>query len=160
MENEQELRKQLLGLLTGKNAHMTFEQAVADFPPDAMNQRPPNVEYTPWQLLEHIRIAQWDILDFIRNPDYVSPDWPSGYWPDRLHQASQEDWQQTVSQLQSDLEALKEIVRNPETDLLADLPHAPGYTVLREILVVSDHNAYHLGEFAALRQVMDTWPEK
>jgi hypothetical protein len=136
---------------------MTFDEAVARFPIASINQRPPHVIYTPWHLLEHLRLAQWDILEFIQNPHHVSPEWPDGYWPARDEETDEEGWKQTINQFQADLAALADIVADPGTDLYADLPHAPGYNILREILVVADHNAYHIGEFAILRQVMGTW---
>jgi hypothetical protein len=152
------LRQQLLALLDGENAHLNFDHAVADFPAEAMNRRPPNVPYTPWHLLEHLRIAQWDILEFIRNPDHRSPEWPKGYWPAPDALADPAQWQETIDRFREDLDALKEIVRDPGTDFFAPIPHAPSYTILREVLLVADHNAYHVGEFAILRQVMGTWP--
>jgi hypothetical protein len=157
MSSDQVVRKQLLALLIGGNAHMTFEQAVAEFPPEHFNTKPPNVTYTPWHILEHLRIAQWDILEFIRNPEYISPEWPVGYWPDPTEMIDQEGWENTINTFLSDLGSLRDIVKDPETDLYAEIPHAPGYTIFREILVVSDHNAYHIGEFGVLRQVMGTW---
>ncbi len=153
-----ELRKQLLALLRGGNAHMPLEDAVADFPMEAANRQPPNVSYTPWHLLEHLRLTQWDILDFIRNPNYVYRKWPEDYWPAPGEQADAVKWRDTISRFQADQDALASIVQDPAVDLTADLAHAPGYNILREILVVSDHNAYHIGEFAILRQVMGTWP--
>ncbi|MBN2472032.1 MAG: DinB family protein [Anaerolineae bacterium] len=159
MNAEQILREQLLALLRGGNAHMTFEQAVADFPPEHYNTRPPNIDYSPWELLEHLRIAQWDILDFIRNPAYEERLWPEGYWPAPDTEADETTWQATLAAIRADMAALEAIVQNPAADLTATLPHAPEYTLLREILLVADHNAYHIGEFAILRQVMGTWPE-
>lgn len=158
MSADSVLRQQLLALLEGGHAHMPLDDAVADFPPEHFNTRPPHIPYTPWHLLEHIRIAQWDILEFVRNPDYVSPPWPEGYWPPRDAQADEAAWNGTLAAIRADLEALKAMVRDPATDLTADLPHAPGYTLLREVLLVADHSAYHIGEFAILRQVMGTWP--
>ena len=158
MDADKVVREQLLYLLRGGNAHLTFDQAVADFPMEYINTQPPNVSYTPWHLLEHIRIAQWDILEFVRDPDHVSPPWPDGYWPALDQRADEARWNQTLSDFRADLRALQKLVEDPNTDLYADLPHAPGYTVLREILLVADHNAYHVGEFAVLRQVMGTWP--
>lgn len=158
MASAGELREQVVGLLKGGHAHMSFEQAVDQFPFEAVNQRPPNVSYTPWRLLEHIRIAQWDILEFIQNPDHESPPWPEGYWPHPEADADERRWQRTLEGFREDHKALVELAANPETDLSAPLPHAPDYTILRELLVVADHNAYHLGEFAILRQVMGTWP--
>jgi hypothetical protein len=158
--NDEHVRKQLLVLLRGGNAHMSFEQAVADFPPEQINRKPPNVPYTPWHLLEHIRITQWDIVEFIRNPDHVSPEWPVGYWPARDARADASQWEKTIEQFEADLQALQDIVADPETDLYAPMPQGEKYTVLREILVVTDHTAYHIGEFGILRQVMGTWPER
>ncbi len=152
------LRKQLTALLRGGNAHMPFEAAVADFPMEAANRLPPNVSYSPWHLLEHLRLTQWDILDFIRNPKYEYRKWPEDYWPAPDEQADAAKWQETIARFLADQNALVSIAQDPATDLTADLAHAAGYTVLREILVVSDHNAYHIGEFAILRQVMGTWP--
>lgn len=156
MESDSVLREQLLALLRGGNAHMPFDEAVADFPLESINMKPPNVPYTPWHLLEHIRLAQWDILEFIRNPAHVSPEWPRGYWPAPNEQTDELGWLETISNFQADRSDLEELVKNPATQISAPIPHAPGYTILREILVVSDHNAYHIGEFAILRQVMGT----
>ena len=160
MNTDSVMREQLLALLRGGNAHLGFENAVADFPIGHINTKPPNVDFTPWHILEHLRIAQWDILEFIRNPDHESPKWPEGYWQDPTEQADEVRWQQTLDEFRADMKALQDLVANPNTDLYAPLPHAPGYTILREILVVADHNAYHIGEFAILRQVMNTWPEE
>jgi hypothetical protein len=155
--NERVLREQLLALLRGKNAHMSFDDAVADFPLGHINTRPPNVTYTPWHLLEHLRIAQWDILEFMRNPGHTSPAWPQGYWPNAHAQANESQWQLTIDQFRMDLKAIEMLVINPHTDFFASIPHAPDYTIFREVLLVADHNAYHIGEFAILRQVMKTW---
>ena len=152
------IRSAALAILDSVDAHMTFDEAVADFPEWAMNVRPPNVDYTPWQLLEHLRITQWDILEYIRNPGHVSPDWPIGYWPDRDAIATREEFGATVAAFRADLAALRELVADPTTDLLAAMPHTPGHTVMREVRIVADHNAYHIGELAILRQVMGSWP--
>lgn len=151
-------RKELLALLDGGHAHMSFDEAIAEFPSSAMNTYPRNVPYTPWHILEHLRITQWDILEFILNPDHVSPEWPQGYWPAKTEQADAQRWMQTIQSFKADWQSLRDLVQEPETDLFAPLAHAPGYTICREILLVSDHNAYHIGEFAVLRQVMGTWP--
>ncbi|NLF77654.1 MAG: DinB family protein [Chloroflexi bacterium] len=152
------LRQQVLALLDGRNAHATLDDVVAGFPPEHFNTRPPNVPYSPWHLLEHIRIAQWDILEFIRDPNYKSPPWPEGYWPAPDAQADEAAWNNTLAAIRADMAALKAMVQDPARDLTAELPHAPGYTLLREALLVADHNAYHIGEFGILRQVMGTWP--
>ena len=150
-------REQLQALLHEGNAHMSFSEAVAQFPGEYMNVMPPNVDYTPWQLLEHLRITQWDILEFIRNPQHVSPEWPEGYWPAQDAKADDAAWQRTCAAFQADLAALEQIVTDPSIDLYTPLLHGTGQTVFREILVVADHNSYHIGEFAILRQVMGTW---
>jgi hypothetical protein len=152
------LRQQLLQLLDGHGAHMPFEAAVADFPDEAINRRPPNVPYTPWHLLEHIRIAQADILDYIRNRAYLAPNWPEEYWPARDALATPQQFAGTIARFEADRAAFHDIVADPATDLLAVIPDTPGHTILREIRVIADHNAYHVGEFAILRQVMGTWP--
>jgi hypothetical protein len=152
------LRGQLLGLLDGRDAHLGFEEAVADFPSDAINTRAPNVTYSPWHLLEHLRITQRDILEYVRVPGHVSPDWPVGYWPATDALTTAEGFAATVASFRADHAALRSLVADPATDLFAVLPGTPGHTVLREIRIVADHNAFHLGEFAILRQVMGTWP--
>lgn len=157
MDQDGIIRAQLLALLRGGNAHMDFERAIAAFPIGRINDNPPNVPYSPWQLLEHLRIAQWDILEFIRDPGHQSPEWPEGYWPDPGTAADEAAWQATITSFQSDLQELIAIVEDPQVDLYSDLPHAEGYTILREVLLVVDHNAYHIGEFAILREVMGTW---
>jgi hypothetical protein len=151
------VREQLLALLCGGNAHMTFEEAIAEFPLAHINDHPPNVPYTPWHLLEHLRIAQWDILEFVRNPAHITPPWPEGHWPAPDARADADMWAGTIAAFRADFQAFLELVADPATDLYAPLPHAPDYTIFREILLVADHNAYHIGEFAILRQVMKTW---
>ncbi len=158
MSADEVIREQLLALLRGGNSHMSFDQAVADFPMEAINHKPPNVPYTPWQLLEHMRIAQWDVLEFIRDPDHISPVWPDEYWPAREMRADRDRWEGIITGFNADLRALQGMIQDPDLDLTAPIPHAKDYTVFREILIVADHNAYHIGEFAILRQVMGTWP--
>ncbi len=152
------MREQMIALLRGGNTHMTFDDAIADFPLDRINDRAPNVTYSPWQLLEHIRITQEDILEFTRDPDWVSPSWPEGHWPAPDEIADPTRWTATINAIRRDLEAVQALVADPANSLTDDLPHAPGYTLLREALLVADHNAYHIGEFAILRQIMGTWP--
>jgi len=158
MNDSDTLRQQMLELVDGRGAHMPFDAAVADFPAEGINGRPPNVPYTPWHLLEHIRIAQRDILDYIRNRAYIAPNWPEEYWPPRDATATPELFAQSIASFRADRTALRDVVADPATDLLATIPGTPGHTALREVRLVGDHNAYHLGEFAILRQVMGTWP--
>ena len=152
------LRRQLAQLLDGVGAHMPFEEAVADFPEEAMNLRAPNVDYTPWHIIEHLRLTQADILDYVVNPDYVEIEWPADYWPARDATATRAVFDATVSGFLADRDTLRAMVMDPARDLFAVIPGTPGHTLLREVRIDADHNAYHVGEFAILRQVMGTWP--
>ena len=137
---------------------MGFEDAVAEFPADAMNRTAPNVPYTPWHILEHLRITQWDILEYIRDSaHYLAPNWPEDYWPDQSAETTTAGWQDTVDGFLADRKAIEAILRNPATDLSAPLPQTPGHTIVREVRLLANHNSYHIGEFAILRQVMGTW---
>lgn len=158
MKHGQSARRDLLALLTGENSHMTFDEAVAELSIDRINDRPPNTPYRLWHFVEHLRIAQWDILEFIRDPDHVSPDYPMGYRPRPEETADEQRWHECLSGFRADLKSLKEMVADPAIDLFAPLPHAPDYTLFREIITVSAHNSYHIGELALLRQVLDLWP--
>ena len=150
------LARLALDLLDGRDAHLPFDDAVERFPASAINTRPPNVDYTPWHLLEHLRISQLDILEYIRDPAYVSPAWPEGYWPAPDTIATKAEFDRSIDQFRADHAALRALVtRTP--DLLAPIPHTPGHSLLREVRLAAAHNAYHLGEFAILRQVMSTW---
>ena len=157
MTDDDALRRELIRLLDGLDARMPFDEAVADFPDKAMNERAPNVEYTPWHIIEHIRLTQADILEYVQGEGYVEKTWPDEYWPPRDAVATRARWETSIEGFRSDVEALKAIVRDPARDLNAVLPDTPGHTLLREVRIVGDHNAYHIGEFAALRQVMGTW---
>jgi hypothetical protein len=151
------LRQQLLRLVDGVDAHMPFEEAVAEFPDEAINERPPNVDYTPWHLIEHLRLTQADILDYVTNPDYVDREWPREYWPERSATATRAAWDATVASFLADRATIRGLVADDAHDLFAVIPGTPGHTLLREVRIVADHNAYHVGEFAILRQVMGTW---
>jgi DinB family protein len=152
------LRRQLADLLDGVGAHMPLEEAVADFPDEAMNRRPPNVDYTPWHLLEHIRLTQLDILEYITDPGYDERTWPDDFWPDLNVTATREEFDATVAGFMADRAALRALVVDEDRDLFAVISGSPGHTLLREVRIIGDHNAYHVGEFAILRQVMGTWP--
>ena len=153
------LRRQLADLIDGVGAHMPFEEAVADFPDEGMNRRPPNVDYTPWHLLEHLRLTQLDILKYVTDPEYEERTWPDDYWPDPAVTATRDEWNATVRDFLADRAAFRALITDPGRDLFAVIPGSPGHTLLREIRIDADHNAYHIGEFAILRQVMGTWPE-
>ncbi|HEX7473090.1 MAG TPA: DinB family protein [Candidatus Limnocylindrales bacterium] len=152
------VREGLLALLDGGGAHARFEEAVKAFPARAINRRPPNVPYTPWHLLEHIRLAQRDILDYIRDPEYQAPAWPADYWPPRVATATLDGLAATIEAFTADRAALRELVLDPLRDPFAIIPGTPNHTLAREIRIVADHNAFHLGEFTILRAVMGTWP--
>ena len=152
------VREQLLGLLDGRDARYPFEDVVADFPDDAVDRLPPNVTTTPWQLLEHIRLTQSDIVRYITDRDYVEPVWPEGYWPAPDVRGDPASFAATVHAIRADIATLRAMAADPGTDLLATIPGTPGHSILREIRIVAEHNAFHLGEFAILRQVMGTWP--
>ncbi|MDQ3880225.1 MAG: DinB family protein [Chloroflexota bacterium] len=153
-----DLRRQLTELLDGIGAHMDFLDAVADFPDQAINLRPPNVPYTPWHLVEHVRITQWDILDYVTNPDYVERRWPDDYWPKADATATPQQFRDSVAAFEADRAALRRLLTDTATDLLAPIPHNADHNLAREVRIAADHTAYHTGEFAILRQVMGTWP--
>lgn len=157
MPTSPELRRQLLILLNTGNAHMPFDEAVANFPMDRINDVAPNVPYTPWHLLEHIRIAQRDILNYIQDDPYDAPIFPDDYWPRRDLKAGEEEWNDTIRRYKEDLKSLETIVADESQDLESTVPTSNEHTILREIVTVASHTHYHLGEFAILRQVMGTW---
>ena len=157
MERERRLRDQLVELLRGGNAHMPFTEAVANFPESHLNTRPPNVDYTFWHLLEHLRLTQADILNYLTNADYLELEWPREYWPPKDALANKRDWDDSVAAFQRDLEAIVAIVADETTDLFSTVPSHDEHTVLREALIVADHNAYHIGELGVLRQIEQVW---
>lgn len=160
MSNDKAVREQLLSLLKGGNAHIKFDDAVRGFPISLVNARVPNVPYTFWHLIEHMRISQHDILDFIENPDYEEMEWPKDYWPKKGKKATGKDWKKSISIFNSDSKRLQGIVRNPKTDLYARIPHGTGQNIAREIMLVADHNAYHLGEFVLMKRAMGRWSKR
>jgi hypothetical protein len=153
------IRQQVLSLLRGGGAHLSFDAAVADFPAKLRGAKPQGAPHTAWQLLEHMRIAQWDILEFTRNPKHVSPDFPAGYWPESERPPSATAWNSSVSAFRKDLADMQALVADPKTDLFAKIPHGDGQNILREALLVADHNAYHLGQFVLLRRLLGAWKE-
>jgi hypothetical protein len=157
IDAEEVVREQLLALLDGSNAHMPFDMIVAEMPIEAANRKPPHFNYTPWHLLEHMRRAQNDILEFINDPDYETPPYDE-FWPAEDEMADEAQWRQTVEKFRAGLEEAKALVVSPTTDFYGPIPHARDYTIYREILLIADHNAYHLGELAALRQILNVPP--
>jgi DinB superfamily len=151
------LRQHLLDLLTGSNAHADFEAAIKDLPADLRGKTPKGAEHSPWELVEHLRIAQEDILDFSRNPDYKERPWPSGYWPATPAPPDEQAWDRSVRALRKDLKSFCALVSDPDTDLYAKIPHGNGQTILREALLIADHNAYHVGQLILVRRLLGAW---
>jgi len=143
----------------GGGAHATFDQAIAGIPVKLRGQQPSGYPHSPWMLLEHLRIAQHDILEFSRNPNHVSPGFPEGYWPKTPGPLNEADWDKSVQQFQHDLDEMVGLVKNSRIDLFAKIPHGDGQTILRQALVLADHNAYHLGQLVDLRRALGTWPQ-
>jgi hypothetical protein len=154
------LREQLVDLLGVGHAHVAFKDAIADWPPELRGAKPPGQPFTPWRLLEHIRISQWDIVEFSKSPRHVSPEWPAGYWPESDAPPDAAGWDRSVAQVERDLRAMQRLVRDPATDLFARIPHGTGQTVLREALVLADHNAYHVGQLVLLRRLLGAWKDR
>jgi hypothetical protein len=153
------LREHLLYLLRGGGAHLDFEKAVAGLPPELRGVRPAGLPHSPWRLLEHLRLAQWDILEFCRNPRHVSPPFPEGYWREGDAPPDAGAWDRSVNAFRSDLRSVEALVADPASDLFARLPHGEGQTLLREALLVADHNAYHLGQLVVVRRLLGAWAE-
>ncbi|MGH9745348.1 MAG: DinB family protein [Candidatus Acidiferrales bacterium] len=151
------LRDQLVKLLTNSEAYAQFDAAVRGMPANLQGKRPEGAQHSPWQILEHLRIAQWDILEFARNAKHKSPDFPSGYWPAKPEPPDEKAWDKSVHAFKSDLKALCDLVANGSTDLYAKIPHGDGQTILRQALLTADHNAYHLGELVLLRRMLGAW---
>ncbi len=150
------LRDHLLWLLRGGHAHVKFDRALAGVPVKLRGVKPAGLPYSPWMLLEHMRIAQWDILEFSRNPKHVSPRWPEGYWP-KTAPPNASAWDKSLAAFGKDLLAMQRLVANPSTDLYTRIPHGEGQTILREALLVADHNAYHLGQMIVVRRLLGAW---
>jgi hypothetical protein len=153
------VREQVLALLRGGNAHVTFDQTIKDFPAKLRGVKPSGAEHTVWELLEHMRIAQWDILEFSRSSKHVSPEWPHGYWPKTEKPPNSDAWDKSITSFKKDLKALEKLIEDPKTDLYAKIPHGTGQNIFREALLVADHNAYHLGQIVLLRRLLGAWPE-
>ncbi len=159
-KGDKALRDHVLYLLRGGGAHVDFEKAVADFPTQLCSAKLAGVPYTAWSLIEHMRIAQWDILDFSRNPKHVSPDYPAGYWPPAEAPPDETAWKKSVEAFRKDLKAMQKLVADSKKDLFAKIPHGDGQTLLREALLVADHNAYHIGQLVTIRRLLGCWSGK
>jgi hypothetical protein len=158
MDQEKELRKYLAHFLDWHEAHADLKSALKDFPEDLRGTRPPGAPHSGWELLEHVRIATHDILEFSRDAKHVSPDWPSGYWPAKPAPPGAAAWDKSVKALEHDLDEMRKLVSNPKAGLFAKIPHGSGQTIFREALLIADHNAYHLGQLVLVRQLLGCWP--
>jgi hypothetical protein len=157
MANDKALRQHVLNLLKGGNAHVDFDSAFKDLPAALRGKRPKGTQHSLWEVLEHLRIAQWDILEFSRNPKHKSPDFPDGYWPRTPAPPDEAAWDKSIRSFRKDLKAMCDLVTDESTDLFAKIPHGDGQTILREALLTADHNAYHLGEVVLLRRLLGAW---
>ena len=159
-QTDESIRKHVLYLLRGGGAHLSFDDFVKSFPPDLCNRQVEGLPYTPWQVLEHMRLAQWDILEFSRDESHVSPEFPKGYWPNSEDLGSPALWQETIEKFRSDLQQMETLVEDPSTNLHAKIPHGDGQTILREALLIADHNAYHLGVLAVMARIVKAVPRE
>jgi DinB superfamily len=157
MDPTQSLRKEVDRILSGQGAHADFDAAVAGLPPKLRGVKPEGAPHSAWELLEHLRLAQWDMLEFSRDAKHASPEWPEGYWPKTPEPESNAAWDRSVKAFQRDLQAMRDLVVDPKSDLFTPLPHGDGQTLLREALQLADHNAYHVGELIFLRRVLGAW---
>jgi hypothetical protein len=157
--NEKALREHLVNLLSGRGAHVDWKASFGGVAPKLRGVRPSGLPYSVWELLEHMRIAQWDILEFSRDAKHVSPEWPGGYWPKTRKPPNREAWKKSVALFKKDFRAMLKLVGDPKTDLYASIPHGTGQNILREALLVADHNSYHLGQLVLLRRLLGAWPE-
>jgi hypothetical protein len=153
------LRQQLNELLDGGGAHAKFEDVIKDLAPELRGAKPAGLPHSPWMVLEHLRIAQWDILEFSRNKKHKSPKWPEGYWPKAAEPPTAAAWLKSIQQFRADLKAMQALVADPKKDLFAKIPWGDGQNILREALLVADHNAYHLGQFVDVRRLLGAWKD-
>jgi hypothetical protein len=157
--NEKSLREHVINLLLGREAHLDWKASFSGIPPKVRGVRPSGLPHSVWELLEHMRLAQWDILEFSRNPKHVSPDWPGGYWPKTSEPPNAKAWDHSLKSFSADLAAMQKLIANPRTDLFARIPHGTGQTILREALLLADHNSYHLGQVVCVRRLLGAWKD-
>lgn len=154
---ENALREHVRWSLNGDGAHQDFESVIKDLPAALRGKTPKNALHSPWQLLEHLRIAQWDVLESIRSPKHVSPEFPTGYWPEKPAPPDEKAWNQSVDGFRADFKALMAMVNDPAVNLVTELAHAEGQTILRKLLMLADHNSYHLGQMVVVRRLLGAW---
>lgn len=158
MKKEKALREQVVRTLDWQDAHLNLDRVVGGWPPRLRGIKPRGAPHTAWQLVEHLRICQWDILDFCRNPDYTEREFPGDYWPKTQVPPDPAAWEKSVKAFRADLRAMEKLVADPKTDLFARIRWGDGQTILREALLVADHNAYHLGQLVTVRRLLGAWP--
>jgi hypothetical protein len=156
--HDKSLRDHLIELLNGGQAYATFDAITANIPTQLRGKKPANYPHSLWMLLEHLRLAQWDILEFSRNPKYAAPKWPDDYWPKSAAPPSDAAWSASIKKFRADLRAMQALVKNPKTDLFAKIPWGDGQTILRETLLLADHNSHHLGQMLDVRRLLGAWP--
>lgn len=149
------IKKQLLFLLRGGNAHAPVKRAINNFPAELINKRIENISYTPWQLLEHLRIAQDDIIQFIKNPEYISPDWPTAYWTELSEIADEGKWKVSQEKFFIGLDEMENFVKDNSIDLFSPISHSEKYTIFREVLVLASHNSYHIGQMMLIKKMFN-----
>jgi len=157
MPSDKPVREHLVKLLAGGQAHVTFDAAVKNLPAALRGKRPKGAEHSPWEILEHIRIATWDILEFSRDGKHISPKWPDEYWPKSPKPPNENAWAKSVRATNADIKAMCKLVAADSTHLYAPIPHGDGQTILREALLIADHNAYHIGELVLVRRLLGAW---
>jgi hypothetical protein len=155
MNSEKTLREHLINLLQGHGAHINYKEALSGFPKDFRNSKIPKFSNTPWKILEHMRIAQWDIYQFCVNPEHVSPNFPDGYWSQYETPPNENAWEESVTSFLDDLQKMQDLVMDNSTDLFTPIPHGTGQTILPEALLVADHNAYHLGQLIVMQRYLE-----
>jgi hypothetical protein len=158
-DRDKAVRDHVLYVLRDGGAHVGFDKAVAGLPARLRGVRPEGIDFTPWRLLEHLRLAQWDILEFSRDPKHVSPKWPEGYWPEGDAPSTAAAWERSVDAFRADLAAMQDLVADPKNDLFTPFAHGDGQTLLREALLVADHNAYHVGQLVTVRRMLGAWSD-
>lgn len=157
MSRQDSIRELLLEQMSGRNAHVDFYKSVEGLRLEELGQKPEGFDHSIWELVEHIRIAQHDILEFSRDPEYESPNWPEGYWPDKTSPADKKEWESSLETIERESKEMEELIKNPENDLLAPFPHGDGQTLFREAMLIVDHNAYHIGQIVQLRKALGAW---
>lgn len=157
MKNDKALLQHLLYLLNGDGAHLDFNSAVKDIPVNLRGKRPEAAEYSPWELLEHLRIAQWDILEFLLNAKHASPEFPAGYWPKSPAPPDEKAWDKSAESFRRDFQSVVDLVSDGSTDLLGPLHGVADQTILRKLTMLADHNSYHLGQLVLVRRMLGAW---